>query len=177
MNPKSLPFLCDLVREALEKQGTFVLRAHGFSMMPFIEDGDDVEILKAVFDAVRPGDIVCYAVRKPESEFPAMRVHRVLRKTRGALFVKGDTLLHVETVLPSQLFGKVAAVQKSSGWVECKTSLVYLFCALPVLYVYALFYKLKTAVVPEFLWDAKPLKCVSSKMSSLLLFLPRVMAR
>lgn len=177
MNQTSLPFLCELVREALEKQGKFVLRARGFSMTPFIEDGEEVEIVKAAPEAVRFGDVVCYAVRKPESEFPAMRIHRALFKSGGVLFVKGDTLLHAEKVHPSQLFGKVSAVRKKSGWKECKTPFAYLFGALPVLYFYARAYHLKTAVVPEALREKAPFKLLSSKMSVFLLSLPRAMMR
>ncbi len=171
MNQTSLPFLCELVREALEKQGKFVLRARGFSMMPFIEDGEEVEIVKAAPEAVRFGDVVCYAVRKPESEFPAMRIHRALFKGGDVLFVKGDTLLHAEKVLPSQLFGKVTAVRKKNGWAECKTSFVYIFCALPFLYLYALVYKLKTRIVPDFLRQEESLKYLSSRLSALFLFI------
>lgn len=177
MNQRSLPFLCELVREALEKQGKFVFRARGFSMMPFIEDGDEVEIEKAAFEDARFGDVMCYAVPQPESPMPALRVHRVLWKTKDALLVKGDTLLYSEKILPPQVFGKVTAIQKKRGWRKGKPSPAYILASLPFLYVYALLYKLKTLIVPEFLWRNKFLKSISTKLSAVFLFMPRAAMR
>lgn len=173
----SLPFLCELVREALEKQGKFVLRARGFSMAPFIEDGEDVKIEKTKFEDAHFGDVICYAIPQPESPLPALRIHRVLWKTNDALFVKGDTLLYMEKVFPPQIFGKVTAVRKKHGWVECKLSAANVLASLPFLYGYAVLYKLKAVMVPEKFWDAQIVRFFSGMISSFLFLIPRALLR
>ncbi len=173
----SLPFLCELVREALEKRGKFVLRARGFSMAPFIEDGEDVQIENAGFEDAHFGDVICYAIPQHESTLPALRIHRVLWKTNEALFVKGDTLLYMEKVFPRQVFGKVTAVRKKHGWEKCKSSAADVLASLPFLYGYAVLYKLKAVIVPEKFWNAQPVRFFSGMVSSFLFVIPRALSK
>lgn len=173
----SLPFLCELVREAVEKQGKFILKARGFSMMPFIEDGEDVKIEKAAFEEICFGDVLCYAIPQPGTPFPVLRIHRVLWKTNAALLVKGDTLLHMEKVSPKQILGKVTAVQRKHGWTECKSSPASVLASLPFLYGYAALYKLKTMMVPARFRNARPVRIFSVMVSSFFFLMPRAITR
>lgn len=187
MTNPSLPFLCELVREAIEKRGKFVLRARGFSMMPFIEDGEEVEIMKALPDEIRFGDVVCYVIRQTEpvcrvgtgrSEFPAMRIHRVLYKTQKYFYVKGDTLLFVEKIPREAILGRVSAIRRSRCRVSLSPSIMtraslffYVMFSFPFLYVYALLYRLKQNIMPE---TTRKIKPFTHTLTSFIFLAPRI---
>jgi signal peptidase I len=95
------PVLSELLRAVLEKGVPFRFRANGFSMSPFIRDGDVVTV-SPLFDVTpRLGDVV--AVIEPGAG--RLVLHRVVGKrsssyvTKGDNIAKEDGLVSIENIL------------------------------------------------------------------------------
>ena len=76
-------------------------------MMPFIRDGDILDVTRAGIGDVRVGDVVCY-------EMPPGRLffHRVIQRAGDGFVAKGDALAFSENVDRAQLLGKVIGVDR-----------------------------------------------------------------
>lgn len=95
------PVLSELLRAVLEKGVPFRFRANGFSMSPFIRDGDVVTV-SPLFDATpHLGDVI--AVIQPGTG--RLIIHRVVGGkgssyiTKGDNIVKEDGLVSIENIL------------------------------------------------------------------------------
>lgn len=82
----SSPLLIDLMCGVLARHLPFRFRAGGFSMFPFIRDGDIISILKIPRNGPAVGEVVAFRVRDGNQ----LTVHRVVRKTRDSCILKGD---------------------------------------------------------------------------------------
>lgn len=64
------------------------VRFHGFTMLPILRDGDEVQTEPVTCQAVRIGDIVTYRF---EDKFPTRRVVAIDRQ-QGQFVIRGDSL-------------------------------------------------------------------------------------
>ena len=97
----------------IEKSAAIRFRAKGFSMRPFIKDGDLITVSPLLNYPIRVGDVVLYKT----SDDRAI-VHRVTRKTtiagRAVFFIKGDaTFGQPEEVDTRMVLGRVTAIERN----------------------------------------------------------------
>ena len=98
--------------EAVLGRGHLLRRpVRGFSMAPWIQDGDEIVLAPADLEALRPGDIVQF--RAPDG----LRVHRILAVRRGAaglcFLVAGDRSAIPDPPVPAgAIRGRVVAVMR-----------------------------------------------------------------
>ena len=112
--PVSRPDLTGAVAEAVLVSGHLLRRpVRGFSMAPWIQDGDRMVLAPAAPSEIRPGDIVQFAA--PDG----LRVHRVLAAEPGRdgprFFVAGDASEVPDGLVPAAaILGRVVAVTRDS---------------------------------------------------------------
>lgn len=105
--------LLKLSREFLERAVSIRFRAKGFSMRPFIQDGDLITASPLQNSFVRVGDVVLY-----KTAGDRVIVHRVIRKTitnnRTVFFIKGDaTFGQPEKVDTKWILGRIASIERN----------------------------------------------------------------
>jgi signal peptidase I len=76
----------ELIRAVLNKGADFRLRAKGYSMYPFIREGDFVTVAACSPDKIRRGDVVAI----PHAEHGNLIIHRVVRIKHSYVKTKGD---------------------------------------------------------------------------------------
>jgi len=89
---------------------------HGETMLPFFQEGDELRIEPAVWESLRPGDIVTY---RDEERYPTRRIARILHH-RSELLIKGDALppeVHFR-VSRDRVLGRATARLRHGTWVE-----------------------------------------------------------
>lgn len=96
----------------IEKSASIRFRAKGFSMRPFIQDGDLITVSPLRDYPIRAGDVVLYKTADDQAI-----VHRVIRKTkidgRAVFFIKGDAVFgQSEKVASERVLGRVAAFER-----------------------------------------------------------------
>lgn len=84
--PLSGEDLLGLLSEVLAKGVRFRFLASGYSMSPFIRDGDIITVRPCESSALRKGMVVAY-VRPLDGR---LAVHRIVRRTQAGLALKGD---------------------------------------------------------------------------------------
>ena len=105
--------LLKLSREFLKRGTSIRFRAKGFSMRPFIQDGDLITVGPLRNPPVKVGDVVLYKTAGDRAI-----VHRVIRKTRidggTVFFIKGDaTFGQPEKVNAERVLGRVTAIKRN----------------------------------------------------------------
>lgn len=103
------PVLSELLRAVLDKGVPFRFRANGFSMSPFIRDGDVVTV-SPLFD-VTPhlGDVV--AVIQPGTG--RLVLHRVVGKKSSYYITKGDNIAKEDGLVSTEnILGFVTKVER-----------------------------------------------------------------
>ncbi len=99
--------LLPMIHAALERGQRVRMTVTGASMLPFILDGDPVEIERVRRSPVL-GDVVL--VRLPGERYA---LHRVVRIECNAFFLRGDAQRHSEgPVMLSDILGKVVVCQR-----------------------------------------------------------------
>ena len=115
-----------LFKELLENKMGIRFKAKGWSMFPFIRDGDFITVKPASFEEARIGDVLAYYNLK----FNKITVHRLVKKGtigRGqVLITKGDANRELTYDLPIYpvdcILGKVVAINRGNksirlgGW-------------------------------------------------------------
>lgn len=97
-----------VVRAALERGQRVRITVNGSSMLPFVRDGDVVE-LQPIHSLPRRGDIVL--LRCSEERYV---MHRVVRQEGDALFIRGDAQLRCEGPFASHdVLGRVSLSQRN----------------------------------------------------------------
>lgn len=101
--------LTDLLQAVVSRGSLFTLQAKGFSMSPFIKDGDMVTLSPLNRAFPRMGDVVAYI-------HPAIKrvfIHRVVRKKGDSYIMKGDNSLEGDgPVLAAKILGLVTRVDR-----------------------------------------------------------------
>jgi hypothetical protein len=102
--------LLELMREVLAKGAVFQFRATGWSMTPFIKDGDAITIAPLMKERLSLGKVVAYI--QPATGH--LIVHRVIGRQGAAFLIQGDnaTGRPDEWVLPQDILGCVLRVER-----------------------------------------------------------------
>ena len=99
-----------IAQEVLGRGRVLRFKAKGGSMSPFIQNGDVVEVVP-LRGKINLGDVVLYC-----SSYGSPVIHRVIRKDKRNLIIKGDSALNSDQpVLSKQVLGRVMVVEKN-GW-------------------------------------------------------------
>jgi signal peptidase I len=100
----------EIMQSILEKGKRFRFRAPGFSMTPFIKDGDIITIESLKGKAVRTGDVVAFH-QPPEK---ALSVHRIIKSQHGSYLIRGDNNPQPDGwVTVELLIGRVCRVERN----------------------------------------------------------------
>ena len=101
--------LKELLRTVLDKGASFRFRAKGFSMSPFIKDGDVVTVAPMLGTAPGLGDVVVFI--HPHTE--KLVIHRVVGKKPDSYLLKGDNFPDDDDFVPkANILGHVAKVER-----------------------------------------------------------------
>jgi hypothetical protein len=101
--------LAELLQDLLSKGLPFTFRAGGFSMSPFIKDGDDVTLFP--FNGISPGlgDVVAFIHKGTGMPF----IHRVVGKKGNTYLLKGDNATETDGLISeSDILGCVRMVER-----------------------------------------------------------------
>jgi len=97
------------MRAILDKDIPCRFEARGFSMRPFILDGDKVTVSPRPREEINPGDVVAYCQPKEGG----LVVHRVVARSQAGYQVQGDNALEGDGLIsPEQLLGLVTRVER-----------------------------------------------------------------
>lgn len=97
----------ELAGELLKKGGCLKIKAKGGSMIPFLLDGDLVQVVPTEGRNILVGDVICY-----ETSPGRLFLHRVMGRDGERFVTKGDALAFSEVISPWQVLGKVVAVER-----------------------------------------------------------------
>lgn len=103
--------LLDLMTAVLARGRAFRFKARGWSMTPFIRDGDVITIVPIVGDRCRLGDVVAFT----HPETGRLVVHRIIDRMDADYLIQGDSSLG-ETdgiIRHDQLLGQVSGVERN----------------------------------------------------------------
>ena len=108
-----MELLLKLSRDMLEKGKSIRFQAKGWSMHPFIRDGDFIVVSPVKSSSIRKGDIVFYSNAENK-----IIVHRIIRKYkqkgRMTVLVKGDASFSSPEKMDIQnVLGKVIAIERN----------------------------------------------------------------
>ena len=101
--------LAELLREVLRKGLPFTFRASGFSMSPFIKDGDDLTLFP--LNGISPGlgDVVAFIHKGTGMPF----IHRVVGMKENVYLLQGDNAAETDGLISeSDILGCVRMVQR-----------------------------------------------------------------
>ena len=116
LNADALPLsnlaLLQLMQAVLAKGYPFRFQARGWSMVPFIRDGD-VIVVTPFHDNKNPkiGEVIAFI----HPEVGKLIVHRVIAKQDSAFFIQGDSILEQSDgyVPTNNLLGRVIRVERN----------------------------------------------------------------
>jgi signal peptidase I len=102
-------FLLDLIKAVHEKKASFRCCVKGFSMSPFVKDGDIITIAPKQISPVLRGDIAAFV----HPLTGKLVVHRVIKKEGDSLRIRGDNLPADDGLIPeSNILGTVTKVER-----------------------------------------------------------------
>lgn len=101
--------LQEFLRVVLVKGAAFRFKARGFSMLPFIQDGDVLTVSPPPARQSRPGEVVAFC----HPETGKLVVHRVLARRSGDYLLRGDNALEADGLIPpAHILGRVDRVER-----------------------------------------------------------------
>jgi signal peptidase I len=108
-----MELLLKVSRDILKKGKSVRFQAKGWSMRPFIQDGDFIVVSPIENSFVKIGDVVFYSTTENK-----IIVHRVIRRYkkngRMAILIKGDATFGLPDKVDSQnVLGKVVAIERN----------------------------------------------------------------
>lgn len=113
--PISSAALIELMRAVRDKGASFRFRAAGFSMSPFIKDGDVITVAPLKSGRPHTGDVVAFV--HPVSS--RLVVHRVVQKRDRGYVIKGDATGEADGLVPQdRLLAQVTAVERGGRHVR-----------------------------------------------------------
>jgi hypothetical protein len=103
--------LMALMKAVHEKGRPFRFSAGGYSMAPFIRDGDVITVSPLAAGAPGPGDVAAFV--HPETQ--RLCLHRVLSVSNGRFLIQGDNLPEKpDGMIPREaLVGRVTRVERA----------------------------------------------------------------
>ena len=120
--------LLKLSSDLLEMETSIRFQAKGFSMRPFIQDGDLITVSPLLNYSIKVGDVVLYKTADDRAI-----VHRAIRKTRKdnrtIFFIKGDAAFgQPEKVNAARVLGRVTAIERNGRKRKLDTKLYRIIC-------------------------------------------------
>ena len=108
ISASSLEKLMDAV---LERGKSFRFQAKGWSMSPFILDGDLISVVPISNSKLKTGDIVAYI--NPGSS--KLVVHRIVSDQQNAYLIRGDNQDDQDSdiILPENILGRVMRIERA----------------------------------------------------------------
>jgi SOS-response transcriptional repressor LexA len=104
--------LVELLRAVLERGQPFWFEAPGFSMSPFIQDGDVITVAPLSGASPGHGDVVAFL--RPDSG--KLVVHRVVGKREDTFLIRGDNADKADDLAPAaSILGRVTEVKRRDG--------------------------------------------------------------
>jgi hypothetical protein len=104
-----------LMRGVLNKGACFRFQGKGFSMSPFIKDGDVLTISPLQASAPRFGDVVVFT----HPNTGKLIIHRVIGKRAGSYLTKGDNAPEEDGLVSrAAIVGRVTRVQRNGKYVS-----------------------------------------------------------
>jgi len=101
--------LLELLRAVLDKGVPCRFRAPGFSMSPFIRDGDVITVSRLSGCSLCSGRVVAFV----HTGTGKLIVHRVVGKEDGRYLIKGDNSPHADGLVPRKnILGYVSKVER-----------------------------------------------------------------
>lgn len=105
--------LLELSRDIFRKGTSIRFQTKGFSMRPFIRDGDFITVNSIKNSSVRVGDVAFYSTAENR-----VIVHRIIKKykkdSRITLLIKGDATFSLPDKVDSKnVLGKVVAIERN----------------------------------------------------------------
>ncbi len=101
--------LTQLLRAVMEKGKPFRFRAKGWSMAPFVRDGDVVTVTPLDGRRLKTGEIAAFL----HPSTGKIAVHRIIHRKSGYVSLKGDNAFVVDGRLPSdRIFGSVSRIER-----------------------------------------------------------------
>jgi len=98
-----------LLRAVLERGVPFRFRAKGFSMSPFIRDGDIITIHPLAGKKPGTGEVVAFLHPKTGK----VAVHRIIRKSGDGFCLKGDNIPDMDGLVPREnILGFVKHIER-----------------------------------------------------------------
>lgn len=108
--PLSAPALKELLQSVIQKGFPFRFKAGGFSMSPFIKDGDILTVSPLGEVPPRIGDVVIFIHPVNQN----VVVHRVVAKRENAYLVKGDNTIELDRPLPPDcILGRLDRLERN----------------------------------------------------------------
>lgn len=105
----SEPALRGLLQDVLAKGVPFRFKAKGFSMRPFIEDGDVITVVPFSPPEAHSGDVVAFI----DPRVDRLAVHRIVAKSDEGILMRGDNLPEEDGIVPmDNLLGLVTKVER-----------------------------------------------------------------
>jgi hypothetical protein len=109
------PGLVDLLTAVLGRKRSFRFRAKGYSMAPFIRDGDVITLAPLGNTPPRMGEVVAYV--NPTRE--RLVVHRVVARRGNAFLIKSDNESRSDGLVPCRcILGRVTRVERDGRHVR-----------------------------------------------------------
>jgi len=103
-------FLVELAKDILGKGVDCRLEVKGFSMAPFIKDGDVLTLVPLEGSSPVSGDVVAFF--RPGTE--KLTIHRVLREEGDSCWIRGDNALQADGLIPkTSILGQVRRVERN----------------------------------------------------------------
>lgn len=103
--------LAELLRETIAKGHLFRFKAKGFSMCPFIRDGDIITVSPLTDEKIGFGEIIAFI--HPDTD--KLVVHRVVGKSQEKYFIKGDNVFKPDgLILKERILGCVTRIERGN---------------------------------------------------------------
>lgn len=101
--------LTELLREACRKEASLRFKARGFSMSPFIKDGDILTVSSIEGKPVNPGNVVAFKCRRNNK----LVIHRAVARKKDRYLIKGDNCTQADCPTKRQdILGVVVKVER-----------------------------------------------------------------
>ena len=104
-----------LLRGVLDKGASFRFQGKGFSMSPFIKDGDVLTIAPLQVSSPRFGDVVVFT----HPHTGKLIIHRIVGKRAGSYLTKGDNAPEEDGLISrAAILGRVARVERNGRYIS-----------------------------------------------------------
>ena len=101
--------LITLLQAVLDKGVPFRFQATGFSMIPFVRDGDVITVAPLAGGTPGLGDVVAFV--RPNTG--KLAVHRVVGNLSSAFLIRGDNTQETDGLVPAgNILGRVTRVER-----------------------------------------------------------------